>query len=111
MPSTDLIVHDVYFLLLDRSAGARQRLVDSCRRHLPGHEGIVFFGCGVLAESLAREVNDRDWDVGLHIIFRDLAAHDAYQVSGPHNQFIAENQATWKQVRVFDTVAAQTETP
>ena len=111
MASSDLIVHDVYFLLLDRSAQARQRLLDACRRHLPGHEGIVFFGCGVLAESLARDVNVRDWDVGLHIIFRDLAAHDAYQVSGPHQQFIAENRDTWKQVRVFDTVTTQTPTP
>ena len=111
MPSTDLIVHDVYFLLLDRSAQARQRLVDACRHHLPGHEGIVFFACGVLEESLDREVNDRDWDVGLHIIFRDLAAHDAYQVSGPHKRFIEENRETWKHVRVFDTTATQTSTP
>lgn len=111
MASTDLIVHDVYFLLLDRSPQARQRLVDACRHHLPGHEGIVFFGCGILEESLDREVNDRDWDVGLHIIFRDLAAHDAYQISGPHKQFIEENQATWKHVRVFDTAATQTSTP
>ena len=111
MTSTDLIVHNVYFLLLDRSPASRQRLLDACRHHLPGHEGIVFFGCGLLAESLDREVNVRDWDVGLHIIFRDLAAHDAYQVSGPHQQFIEENRATWKLVRVFDTVTTQTPTP
>ena len=111
MASSDLVVHNVYFLLLDRTAGAKQRLIAACRHHLPGHEGIVFFGCGVLAESLARDVNDRDWDVGLHIIFRDLAAHDVYQESGPHQQFIAENRATWKQVRVFDSLATQSQTP
>ena len=111
MASTDLIVHNVYFLLLDRSPEARRRLLDACRHHLPGHAGIVLFACGVLAESLAREVNDLDWDVGLHIVFRDLAAHDAYQVSGPHQQFIAENKATWNRVRVFDSVADQTPTP
>ena len=111
MASSDLLIHNVYFLLLDRSAQARQRLLDACRHYLPGHEGIVFFGCGVLAESLARDVNDRDWDVGLHIIFRDLAAHDVYQESGPHQQFIAENRATWKQVRVFDSLATQSQTP
>ena len=111
MASSELLVHNVYFLLLDRSAEARQRLVDACRHHLPGHDGIVFFACGVLAESLVRDVNDRDWDVGLHIIFRDLAAHDVYQDSGPHHQFIAENRATWKAVRVFDSVATQSTTP
>ena len=56
MASTDLIVHDVYFLLLDRSPQARQRLVDACRHHLPGHEGIVFFGCFVAFQSLLQKL-------------------------------------------------------
>ena len=59
----------------------------------------------VAAEGLKREVNDRDWDVGLHIIFTDQAAHDAYQLSAAHHQFIAENKASWRKVRVFDSVA------
>ncbi|MFO0927995.1 MAG: Dabb family protein [Gemmataceae bacterium] len=105
-----LLVHDVYFTLKDRSPAARQRLVDACRQYLPKHDGIVFFACGVLAEALDRDVNDRDWDVGLHIVFRDQAAHDVYQESAPHNQFIDENQATWASVRVFDTIAGQTPT-
>jgi hypothetical protein len=106
-----LLVHNVYFSLIDRSAQAKQQLVDACRKHLPGHPGIVFFGCGVLAEELKREVNDRDWDVGLHIVFSDQAAHDHYQDTEAHHRFIAENRANWAKVRVFDTVAGQTPTP
>lgn len=106
-----LLVHNVYFKLKDRTPAARQRLVEACRRYLPGHDGIVFFACGGLAEELNREVNDRDWDVGLTIVFRDQAAHDVYQDSGPHQQFIDENEADWAQVRVFDSVAGQSATP
>ena len=106
-----LLVHNVYFLLHDRSGAARQQLVDACRKHLPGHAGIVLFACGTLAEDLAREVNDRDFDVALHIVFRDRAAHDHYQDTPAHHQFIAENKATWKKVRVFDSVAGRTPTP
>ena len=52
---------------------------------------------------LQREVNVRDWDVGLHIVFESRAAHDTYQTAPDHLKFIAENKPTWKQVRVFDT--------
>jgi hypothetical protein len=103
-----LLVHNVYFSLYDRSPAARQRLVDACRKWLPSHPGILFFACGVLAEELSRDVNVRDWDVGLHIVFQDQAAHDAYQDSEAHHAFVAENRAGWRQARVFDSVAGQT---
>lgn len=111
MSSDRLLVHNVYFSLVDPSPASAARLVAACRHHLPGHEGIVYFSCGVLAQELAREVNDRDFDVGLHIIFRDQAAHDAYQVSAAHERFIAENKGHWRAVRVFDSVAGPSATP
>lgn len=109
--SDDLLVHNVFFRLHEQTPTAREALVAACRRYLPMHEGIVFFACGVLAESLNRDVNDRDWDVGLHIIFRNLAAHDAYQDSVPHHQFIEENRAGWHSVRVFDSLSGLSPTP
>ncbi|MFO0841587.1 MAG: Dabb family protein [Gemmataceae bacterium] len=111
-PADQLLVHNVYFSLHDRSPQAKQRLIDACRKWLPNHPGVVYFTCGALAEEyLDREVNVRDWDVGLHIIFQDQAAHDHYQDAAAHHAFIAENKAAWKQVRVFDTVAGQSPTP
>ena len=104
-----LLAHNVFFTLKDKSGA--DALVAACKKYLTVQKGIVHFACGKLEAGLTREVNDRDWDVGLHIVFRDLAAHDAYQDSGPHHQFIAENQATWKHVRVFDSVATRSNTP
>lgn len=98
-----VLAHDVYFTLADKSPAAVQRLVDACRRHLSGHEGAVFFATGTRAAELAREVNDTAYDVSLHVYFRDKAAHDAYQDHPRHAQFIAENQANWTRVRVFDS--------
>jgi hypothetical protein len=98
-----VLAHDVYFTLKDASPEAKQKLVEACRKHLAGHEGAVFFATGVRAEELAREVNDTGFDVSLHVYFRDKAAHDAYQEHPRHKQFIAEMNANWKTVRVFDT--------
>jgi hypothetical protein len=104
-----LLAHNVYFSLHDRSDAARARLLEACRKYLAPHPGVVFFACGVLADELDREVNDRDFDVGLHIVFQDQAAHDSYQISEPHLRFIDENKANWSKVRVFDSVVAQSQ--
>lgn len=98
-----ILAHDVYFTLEDATPEASRKLVDACRQYLSGHEGTVFFATGVRATEMARDVNDRAWDVSLHLYFRDQAAHDAYQAHPRHERFIAEMSANWKKVRVFDS--------
>lgn len=99
-----MIAHDVYFTLKDNSAAAKDKLVAACKKYLTKHPGEVFFAAGTLAEDLNRPVNDRDWDVALHIVFADRGAHDKYQDAPRHKQFIDENKDNWKKVRVFDSV-------
>jgi hypothetical protein len=98
-----LIGHMVYFKLKTASAENKQKLVDACKKYLSEHEGTVFFSAGVLADSFKREVNDRNWDVALHLIFVDKAAHDKYQDHPEHLKFIEENKDNWANVRVFDS--------
>ncbi len=98
-----MIVHDVYFALKDNSPEAKQKLVAACKKYLTEHPGTEFFAAGILAESLNRPVNDRDFDVALHIVFKDKAAHDKYNVAERHLKFIEENKDNWKKVRVFDS--------
>lgn len=99
-----MLVHNVFFKLKDNSPEARQKLVAACKKYLTKHPGEVYFAAGTLAEGLKREVNVRDWDVGLHIVFKDQAAHDQYQDAERHKQFIDENKENWAGVRVFDSV-------
>ena len=107
MSAATLLAHNVYFTLHDRSEAARNRLIEACQKYLAPHAGVVFFACGGLAADLRRDVNDLGFDVGLHLVFVDVAAHDAYQATPAHNRFIEENKANWKQVRVFDSVVTQ----
>jgi hypothetical protein len=99
-----LLSHDVYFSLNDASPAARDALVAACQKYLTGHPGVVSFSAGVLASELNRPVNDRDFDVALHIVFDGKASHDKYQDAARHKQFIEENQKNWKKVRVFDSL-------
>jgi len=99
-----MLAHNVFFTLIDNSEESRQRLLAAIRKYLTGYPGEVFFAAGALCTELRREVNDLDFDIALHIVFRTKADQDAYQVAPRHEQFIQENQSSWKRVRVFDSV-------
>ena len=98
-----LVGHMVYFKLKDGTAENRKKLVEACKKYLADHDGVVFFSAGVIGDDFKRDVNDRDWDVALHLVFADKAAHDKYQDQPEHLKFIEENKAGWAKVRVFDS--------
>ena len=98
-----LLAHNVYFALNDNSPEGVKQLVDACKKYLVAHPGVVFFAAGTLCRELDRPVNDREFDVGLHVVFKDKASHDFYQAAPSHKVFIEENKANWKKVRVFDS--------
>jgi len=100
-----MLSHDVYFTLLEPTDSAVQALIKSCQSKLRDHDGVEFFGVGALEPGLDRPVNDQEFHVALHVVFRDRAAHDVYQTAKEHLDFIQENQATWAKVRVFDSAA------
>ncbi len=97
------LAHIVFFTLKDSTPENRQKCVESCKKYLTKHPGEVYFAVGTLNPDLKREVNDQDYDVALHVVFKDKAAHDAYQTAERHLKFIAEGKETWKKVRVFDS--------
>lgn len=97
------LAHNVFFTLKDKSPAKVAELVAACHKYLNVQPGIAFFAAGPLCAELAREVNDRDWDVGLHLVFETKAAHDAYQDDATHNKFIEEQKPNWAKVRVFDS--------
>lgn len=98
-----MIGHMVYFKLKDSTPAAKQKLVDACDKYLADHDGVVLYSAGPIAADFKREVNVQDWDVALHLVFADKAAHDRYQDHPEHLKFIAENKETWAAVRVFDS--------
>ncbi len=98
-----MLAHNVYFSLKDKSEAAKTAMVVACKKYLADHPGVVFFAAGTLVAELDRPVNDRDFDIALHVIFDTKASHDLYQTAPMHLQFIAENREGWEKVRVFDS--------
>jgi hypothetical protein len=98
-----VLQHDVFFTLKDHSADARKKLVDACKKYLDEHPGTLGFSAGVLAEDINMPVNDRDFDVAIHILFKDRASLDQYLESERHKKFLAEYKDSWSKARVFDS--------
>jgi len=97
-----MLSHSVYFSLHDDSPTAIEALVAACKKYLVDHPGVVFFSAGTLNPDLARPVNDREFDVALHVVFDSRASHDLYQTAPAHLKFIDECKPNWSKVRVFD---------
>ena len=51
-------------------------------------------------------MNDQEYDVALHLVFKDKAALEAYLPHARHLEFIDKNKALWSKVRVFDSYVA-----
>ena len=104
MPDEPRIAHCVYFTLKDPTPANIDALLASCEEHLTDHPGVLFYGAGPRGEAFTRPVNDAEYHVGLHVMFEDMAAHDAYQASPRHVTFLETNKESWAQVRVFDSL-------
>ena len=68
-------------------------------RHI---EGMEAFYTGAPAAVAPRPVLDSEYDFAIVCVFKDVAAHDAYQVHPTHKAFLARFKDCWERVRVSD---------
>src|SRR6185436_3761399 len=71
-----MLVHSVYFNLREDTPAKRAALIASARANLAPIGGIEHFAVSERDEGLVRDVNDKDFDVALLVVFVDRAAHD-----------------------------------
>jgi hypothetical protein len=97
-----MFVHAVYFWLKDDLSESDRRAFEAGLDTLLSIETIERSYRGVPADT-DRPVIDRTYSVGIVVVFRDKAAHDAYQAHPKHDQF-RECARYWRQVRIYDFV-------
>mgnify|MGYP001614356474 CR=1 FL=1 len=51
-----------------------------------------------------RPIIDRSYSYGLVVAFKDMEAHDAYQVHAIHDTFRETCGSFWSQVKIYDQV-------
>jgi hypothetical protein len=97
------LAHIVFFTLAESNDANRAKLIAGCKKYLDSHPGVIHFSVGVNAPEYARDVNDRDYDVALHLVFVTAKDQDTYQTHPRHLEFVKECKPLWKKVRVFDS--------
>ena len=99
------LVHDTYFGLADRRPKTREVFLSSLQRYLSParHRGMVEFRLSCRAVEMKRRVNDREFDVLMHMVFEDLEAYNKYRESDPHNEWIDLYGSLSSDRRVFDS--------
>jgi|SRR6185437_4931892 len=105
-----MILHQIFLTLKDNRENEIRRQLELGEKYLTDHPGEVSFAASTLAHGLKRHKqvqylhNEQNFDVAFHIIWKDVASHDAYQVSDKHvRHFIPLSKSNWTEVRVFDT--------
>jgi len=102
-PKGPKLAHMVFFTLKERTKEARASMVAHCQKYLSGHEGVLYFSVGTIAEDVVEPVSDRDFDVALHLVFDSKESELKYIDAPRHKEFVEGGKGMWSRVRVFDT--------
>lgn len=98
-----MLIHSVFFWLKPGLDAAQRSRFRAEVRKLAAVKTIERIYVGGPASTPARDVTEKSFDLALTIVFRDAAAHDAYQVDPIHLAFVDGNKDLWSRVQVFDS--------
>ncbi len=97
-----MLIHSVYFYL-------KPELTDAQRADFrKGVETLTTIKCvdqvfvGTPAGVPDRPVVDKSFAVGLTVLCKDVAAHNAYQVDPIHLAFVEKYRSCWTRVQIYD---------
>jgi hypothetical protein len=98
-----MLIHSVYFWLKPGVGPAGRRRFRAELGKLAAIRTVGRIYIGVPAALRERAVTERGFAFALTIVFRNAAAHDAYQVHPIHEAFVRAAKPLWSRVRVFDS--------
>ncbi|HEY0944892.1 MAG TPA: Dabb family protein [Opitutaceae bacterium] len=97
-----MLVHSVFFYLKPELTAADRAAfragVDSLRTIASVDTAYI----GAPAAVPPRPVVDATYDVSITAVFKDVAAHNAYQVDPVHVKFVETYRSYWTRVQIYD---------
>jgi len=101
-----MYAHSVYFTYKpDMPESAMDAMIADVNELLAAIPTVKCINAGRRDPNAQREVNDKDFHVGLLVCFEDAAAHDEYQIHPAHKEFVAKHKDNWESIRVFDFIS------
>jgi Stress responsive A/B Barrel Domain len=98
-----MLVHTVIFWLRkDLTSAQREAFRNAGLESLRAVPSVSQLLIGSPASIPPRTVVDASYDFCLTVLFKDIVAHDAYQVDPAHKAFVAEFKSCWERVQIYD---------
>jgi hypothetical protein len=97
-----MLIHVVRFWLRPELSAERRAAFRAGLESLRAIPSVRQLHFGTPAPVPPRAVIEADYSYALVVLFDDVAGHDAYQGHPVHQAFVANHQADWSKVAVFD---------
>lgn len=105
-------VHCVFFTCKPGTPDtAIDALVADAERILARIPSVRQIESGRRDARMVRDVNEKDYTVGLVVYFDDKAGHDIYNEHPLHQEYVAKHKPHWAGVKVYDFQADVLLTP
>jgi hypothetical protein len=92
-----------FFQLCDTTPELVKTFIELCRKYLSGHPGQEHFSVGFRALEINRDVSGTDFQVSVHMIFKNIAAFNTYSADPGHEEFITESAGMSPTRIVYDS--------
>lgn len=99
-----MLIHSVFFWLKPETTPAQHAAMQKGLESLCAIKSAESVYVGVPAALPDRPTRDSSYAFGLTVLFKDITAHDAYQVDPLHKAFIQEFSPLWARVQVYDAI-------
>jgi len=97
-----MLVHTVYFWLRPDLTSEQRATFQSGVESLARIAAVEKCYIGTPAKTEKRPIIDDSYDVGLTLVFKDLAAHNMYQVDPLHLAFVSTCKTFWSRAQIYD---------
>ena len=99
-----MLIHSVFFWLKPETSTAQRDALLRGLESLRGIKSVEALYIGTPAALPERPVRDSSYAFGLTVVFKDLAAHDVYQIDPLHAAFNQDFRPLWARVQVYDAM-------
>ena len=97
-----MLIHTVYFWLKPELTAEQRADFRRGVESLGTIKSVDTIYVGAPAKTEKRPIIDDSYSVGLTVVCKDVAAHDAYQVDPIHHAFISQFKSFWSRVQSYD---------
>lgn len=105
--SKSVLIHQVYFWLKKDLPPSDLLKFEAGVKSLQKIKHIGYSNLGKPAKTTKRSVVDDSYSYALVLHFKDIKAHDAYQIDPIHDKFIKDCAGFWEKVQVYDATSIE----